>query len=147
VSDLVTPNTLRVRFVRCTSAHADIISIDTADASSMPGIKAVMMEALAEDLVIVDGQIVTTSFMDYAIPSAVEIPSFKLGHMTTPSPIIPGGMKGTGEAGVIGPPAAVIGAIENALGPDDPQFTTMPVTPQMICERLAQANHTETSTK
>ena len=81
-----------------------------------------------------DGQIITTTFMDYLIPSAVEVPNFRLGHMTTPSPIIPGGMKGTGEAGIIGPPAAIVAAIEDALGPAGPTFTSIPVSPQMIFE-------------
>ncbi len=97
------------------------------------GIAAALHEEIVYDT---DGQILTTGFMDYRIPSAVELPNFRLGHMTTPSPVIPGGMKGTGEAGVIGPPAAVIGAIEDALGPGGPTFTSIPVSPRMIFEAL-----------
>ena len=97
------------------------------------GIAAALHEEIVYDD---DGQILTTSFMDYRIPSAVELPSFRLGHMTTPSPIIPGGMKGTGEAGVLGPPAAIVGAIENALGLEGPTFTSTPVSPETIVRAL-----------
>jgi aerobic carbon-monoxide dehydrogenase large subunit len=97
------------------------------------GIAAALHEEIVYDT---DGQILTASFMDYRIPSAVELPNFRLGHMTTPSPIIPGGMKGTGEAGVIGPPAAIVAAIEDAIGPAGPIFTSMPVSPRMIVEAL-----------
>jgi aerobic carbon-monoxide dehydrogenase large subunit len=97
------------------------------------GIAAALHEEIVYDD---DGQILTTSFMDYRIPSAVELPNFRLGHMTTPSPVIPGGMKGTGEAGVIGPPAAIVGAIEDALGPAGPTFTSMPISPAMIIAAL-----------
>ncbi len=99
------------------------------------GIAAALHEEIIYDN---DGQIRTTNFLDYLIPSAVELPNFRLDHMTTPSPVIPGGMKGTGEAGVIGPAAAIVGAIEDALGPDGPKFTSIPVGPQAIFEALRE---------
>ena len=100
------------------------------------GIAAALHEEITYDA---DGQLQTANFMDYRIPSAVELPSFRLDHMTTPSPVIPGGMKGTGEAGIIGPPSAVISAIEDALGPDGPKFNSMPVSPEMIFEAAQRA--------
>lgn len=57
----------------------------------------------------------------------------------TPSPIIPGGMKGVGEAGVIAPPAAVVNAIEDALRPFGVKFTQTLLTPEVIVAALAQA--------
>jgi len=58
-----------------------------------------------------DGQPLFGSFMDYVLPTAAEVPRLRLEHQVTPSPIIPGGTKGVGEAGAIGSPAAVAAAI------------------------------------
>jgi carbon-monoxide dehydrogenase large subunit len=101
------------------------------------GIAAALMEELRYDA---DGQPLNANFMNFLIPSAVEVPNFRLDHMTTPSPIIPGGMKGIGEAGIIGPPAAVLGAIDDALAPFGvAAFLSTPVTPQQIFEALRAA--------
>ena len=97
------------------------------------GIAAALYEQLPYDEA---GQPQATNFMDYLVPSAVELPNFRLGHMTNPSPVIPGGMKGVGEAGVIGPPAAILNAIDDALRPFGVTFTDTPVTPQRIFEAL-----------
>lgn len=79
------------------------------------------------------------NFMSFLIPSAMEIPNFRLGHMTTESPVIPGGMKGIGEAGIIGAPAAVVSAIDDALRPFGAQpFLSTPVTPQQIFEAITR---------
>ena len=53
-----------------------------------------------------------------------------------PSPVIPGGMKGVGEAGIIGPPAAIVSAIEDALSDLNVRFTELPVTPQRVYEAV-----------
>ena len=98
------------------------------------GIAAALLEELQYDDA---GEPLTTSFADYLIPSAVELPNFHTEHMTTPSPIIPGGMKGVGEAGIIGPPAAIVNAIEDALGPDKFSFTKIPLTPQLLWREYA----------
>lgn len=89
--------------------------------------------ALHEELIYSDeGQPLFSTFMDYVLPTAVEIPRLRLDHLMTPSPIIPGGMKGVGEAGVIGSPAAVAGAIEDALAPFGVQVDELPMTPDRI---------------
>ena len=98
------------------------------------GIAAALYEQITYD---VAGQPLTTNMADYLIPSAVELPEFRLGHIINPSPVIPGGMKGVGEAGIIGPPAAMVNAIEDALRPYGVTFTETPVTPQRIHEALA----------
>jgi len=74
------------------------------------------------------GQLLTGSYMDYAMPRARNMPSlenFKLGFTCTPCPTNPMGMKGCGEAGAIGSPPAVINAITNAIGVRD---IAMPAT-------------------
>lgn len=83
-----------------------------------------------------NGQLVTASFMDYAIPRADDLPSFALDHVSVPTPNNPLGMKGCGEAGAIGAPAAVMNAVTDALGTED---ITMPATPEKVW-RAVQAN-------
>jgi len=75
------------------------------------------------------GQLLTASFMDYAMPRADDLPSFTLGHTTTPCTTNPLGMKGCGEAGAIGSPPALINAITDALGHEN---ISMPATPQKV---------------
>jgi carbon-monoxide dehydrogenase large subunit len=98
------------------------------------GIGAALFEELPYDA---DGQPLVTNLATFLMPSAVELPAFRLGHMTTPSTVIPGGMKGIGEAGIIGPPAAVVNAIDDALAHlGASPFLSIPVTPQRIWEAL-----------
>ena len=76
-----------------------------------------------------DGQLLTASYMDYCMPRADDLPSFKIGAIETPCPSNPLGIKGCGEAGAIASPPAVINAITDALGHED---VTMPATPQVV---------------
>ncbi|HVX75501.1 MAG TPA: xanthine dehydrogenase family protein molybdopterin-binding subunit [Bradyrhizobium sp.] len=87
-------------------------------------------QALLESAVYDDsGQPVTASFMDYAMPRADDLPSFKLSHTTTLCPGNPLGVKGCGEAGAIGSSAAVINAITDAIGHNRLE---MPATPDRV---------------
>jgi len=81
------------------------------------------------------GQLVTGSFMDYCIPRADDVPSFQVDTRETPCTHNPLGVKGCGEAGAIGAPAALINAITDALGVKD---ITMPATPQTVWRALQQ---------
>ena len=75
-------------------------------------------EALLEELVYDDeGQLLTATLMDYAVPRADAVPSLEIGHLETPSPLMPGGFKGMGEGGTIGAPAALANAVADALRP------------------------------
>jgi carbon-monoxide dehydrogenase large subunit len=76
-----------------------------------------------------NGQLVTASFMDYTMPRADDLPSFKLSHTTTLCPGNPLGIKGCGEAGAIGASAAVINAITDAIGNNRLE---MPATPDRV---------------
>jgi carbon-monoxide dehydrogenase large subunit len=79
------------------------------------------------------GQLLTGSYMDYCMPRAADVPSFKLGFTCTPCPTNPLGMKGCGEAGAIASPAAVMNAVTDALGVRD---VPMPATPQAVWKTL-----------
>src|SRR6201994_135846 len=76
-----------------------------------------------------NGQLVTASFMDYTMPRADDLPSFKLSPTTTLCPSNPLGVKGCGEAGAIGASAAVINAITDAIGNNKLE---MPATPDRV---------------
>src|SRR5436190_23270416 len=84
------------------------------------------------------GQLITGSFMDYCMPRATDVPSFKLGFTETKCPSNPLGMKGCGEAGAIAAPAAVMNAITDALGTEE---IAMPATPAAVW-RVLQKTHT-----
>jgi aerobic carbon-monoxide dehydrogenase large subunit len=87
-------------------------------------------QALLEHAVFdANGQPVTASFMDYTMPRADDLPSFKLSHTTTLCPGNPLGVKGCGEAGAIGASAAVINAITDAIGHNKLE---MPATPDRV---------------
>src|SRR4029078_10802793 len=77
------------------------------------------------------GQLITGSFMDYCMPRATDVPSFKLVFTETKCPSNPLGMKGCGEAGAIAAPAAVKNAVTDALGGRD---LPMPATAQVVGE-------------
>ena len=79
------------------------------------------------------GQLVTASYMDYAMPRAWDLPMFDVSTNETLCPGNPLGMKGCGEAGAIGSPPAVINAITDAIGNND---LTMPATPQKVWRAL-----------
>jgi carbon-monoxide dehydrogenase large subunit len=70
--------------------------------------------------------------MDYAMPRADDLPSFKISHTMTPCPSNPLGIKGCGEAGAIGSPPAVINAVVDALRDYGVTHVEMPATPAKI---------------
>jgi len=76
-----------------------------------------------------NGQLLTGSFMDYAMPRADDLPSYNVAMSNTPCPSNPLGVKGCGEAGAIAAPAALMNAITDALGHED---IIMPATPQAV---------------
>ncbi len=84
------------------------------------------------------GQLLTASYMDYTMPRAGDVPSYKLSTSSTPSPSNPLGIKGCGEAGAIGSPPAVINAITDAIGTED---ITMPATPNKVWAAIQAARH------
>ena len=99
------------------------------------GIGQALMEAAHHDS---DGQLLTASYMDYCMPRAEDVPSFKVDTIETPCPSNPLGVKGCGEAGAIASPAAVINAITDALGHED---VAMPATPQVVWRAAQKSKH------
>ncbi|MDD0816858.1 xanthine dehydrogenase family protein molybdopterin-binding subunit [Curvibacter sp. HBC28] len=85
------------------------------------------------------GQLLTGSFMDYAMPRADDFPEFKLGHVCTPCTHNPLGTKGCGEAGAIGSPPAVINAVLDALKPLGVKDLDMPASSARVWAAIQQA--------
>ena len=89
--------------------------------------------ALYEEMVYDEqGQLLTGSFMDYLVPTSMELPPLETVHLEFPSPRNPLGMKGLGEGGAISPPAAIANAIEDALQPFGVRITATPVSPARL---------------
>lgn len=95
---------------------------------TVQGIGGVLYEHLAYDE---DGNPLTTTFMDYLLPTSTEVPVIEYGHIETPSPG-PGGYKGVGEGGAIGAPPAVVNAVADALSPLGVEITRLPLTPAAV---------------
>ena len=91
------------------------------------GLGQAMLEACVYDPA--SGQLLTGSYLDYAMPRADDLPSFEVDHTVTPCTHNPLGVKGCGEAGAIGSPAAFINALTDALGVRD---IAMPATPERV---------------
>jgi carbon-monoxide dehydrogenase large subunit len=86
-------------------------------------------EALLEELVYdADGQLLTATLMDYALPKADNVPPLEIEHLETPSPLMPGGFKGMGEGGTIGSPAALANAVADAIA--SARVTRLPIRPE-----------------
>jgi aerobic carbon-monoxide dehydrogenase large subunit len=87
------------------------------------------------------GNPTTTTFMDYLLPTAAEVPDLEYGHVVTPG-TTPGGHKGLGEGGAIAAPAALMNAVRDALAPLGVSVTDQPLTPDRILELIEHAEHT-----
>ncbi|MGV3652933.1 MAG: xanthine dehydrogenase family protein molybdopterin-binding subunit, partial [Noviherbaspirillum sp.] len=83
-----------------------------------------------------DGQPLSVTFADYAVPSAQEIPRIDIIHMCTPSPFSEFGIKGMGEGGAIGPPAAIANADRAALAGMEVEVDRTPITPDYLLAQL-----------
>ncbi|MEZ5762846.1 MAG: xanthine dehydrogenase family protein molybdopterin-binding subunit [Xanthobacteraceae bacterium] len=128
----VDPGTGKTEFVNFVAADdfGRLINPMIVEGQVHGGLAQGIGQALLEGAVYDEnGQLVTASFMDYAMPRAEDLPSFKLSHTTTLCPGNPLGVKGCGEAGAIGASAAVINAITNAIGHEKIE---MPATPARV---------------
>jgi aerobic carbon-monoxide dehydrogenase large subunit len=96
---------------------------------AVQGIGGALVEALAYDA---DGQLLTGSLMDYALPIASDLPNLEVVHQQSPSPLNPLGVKGLGEGGAIAPPVAIANAVCDALAPFRAEFNSTPIRPEEI---------------
>ncbi|MCG0289383.1 xanthine dehydrogenase family protein molybdopterin-binding subunit [Streptomyces sp. PSAA01] len=97
------------------------------------GIAGALYEEVTYDAA---GEPSATSFMDYKVPTAQEIPEVSIHHLETPCAFTATGAKGAGEGGTIGAPAAVLNAVNDALRPTGTELDHTPITPQTVHRAL-----------
>jgi 2-furoyl-CoA dehydrogenase large subunit len=100
------------------------------------GIGAALFEEFAYDA---NGQLMTQSFLDYLMPSSHEVPAISVVKHCTPSPHTVFGQKGSGESGYLGAPAAISGAINDAVAGLDIRFEKLPIRMSAISDAIALA--------
>jgi len=124
----------------------DFISVDDCGVRISPmlvagqvhgGLAQGIAQALIEELVYgADGQLVTGTLMDYPVPHADDLPSFKTDQTVTPSPRNPMGAKGIGEAATIGATPAIVNAVVDALKSFGVRHLDMPLRPERVWQAL-----------
>ena len=92
------------------------------------GIGGALLEHVVYDP---EGQPLTTSLLDYLLPGAGDLPRLEVRHLEIPAPGSANGAKGVGEGGCLGPPAAIAGAVADALGVE---VTELPLTPERVLQ-------------
>lgn len=104
-----------------------------ADGQVRGGVAQGIANALLEEVIYAeDGNILTGTLADYALPTAAENPAIEIHHLETISPATATGAKGLGEGGAIGAPAAIANAITDALAPFGVEIAEIPATPPCI---------------
>jgi aerobic carbon-monoxide dehydrogenase large subunit len=96
---------------------------------TVQGIGTALYEEMPFDT---EGQPLASTMIDYLLPSSAEIPEIRVLHMETPSPYTEFGVKGIGEGGAVGPPAAVLSAVNDALHSLGVQLSNLPIRPRDI---------------
>jgi aerobic carbon-monoxide dehydrogenase large subunit len=100
------------------------------------GIGTALYEEIPYDAL---GQPLATTFADYMVPCAPEIPKARIVHLVTPARTTEYGVKGLGEGGAIAPPAVIANAIADAFADVRPDFNETPLTPRRVSEAVAAA--------
>jgi carbon-monoxide dehydrogenase large subunit len=136
----VDPDTGEVATVAYTAVDdCGVVLNDTIVAGQIHGgVAQGLGQALGEHVVyeLGTGQVLSGSFMDYAIPRADAVPSMRVIHHPVRCTTNPLGVKGTGEAGTTAAPPALVNAVESALSPDRPLALQMPLTPAKVWQAL-----------
>ena len=138
----VDPLTGDLRFVRYVVVHdcGVLINPTIVEGQIHGGVAQGIGGAFYERLHFDDsGQLINASFMDFLMPTAVEVPDIEIAHIETPSPLNPLGVKGVGEAGTIPVAALVAEAVEDALAPFGVRISEMPLSPTRIRELIEAA--------
>lgn len=124
-----------IKFLRYVAVDdcGKVINPMLVDGQVHGGIVQSIGQALYEEVVYDEqGQLITGTLMDYALPRAKHIPDFELDRTETPSPVNPLGVKGVGEAGTIGATPAIVGAVVDALAPFGVRHLDMPIKPEDV---------------
>ena len=129
---------LRVRQVVAVDDAGTIVNPLLAEGQVMGGAVQGLGAVVTEEVVYgPDGQPLGASFVEYGLPSAVEVPPIATAFVETPSPNNPLGAKGIGEGGAIGTPAAIANAVADALGGEVPD---LPLTAEKLWRALRESD-------
>ena len=138
----VDPETAEVKITRYVVVHdcGTVINPMVVEAQVQGGVAHGIGNAFYEQLIFDDnGQLMNASFMDYLLPTALDVPTVELAHIETPSPLNPLGTKGVGEAGAIPTGAAFAQAVEDALFGSGVEITEIPLSPSRLHELIVRA--------
>jgi carbon-monoxide dehydrogenase large subunit len=99
------------------------------------GVGIALMQQIAFDE---QGNCLSGSFMDYLVPTSMEVPDWELGATVTPSPHHPFGAKGVGESATVGAPPAIANAVVDALAHLGVTHIDIPITPEKVWNILRE---------
>lgn len=117
-----------------------VINPMVVEAQIQGGVAHGIGNAFYEQLIFDEGgQLMNASFMDYLLPTALDVPTVEMAHIETPSPLNPLGTKGVGEAGAIPTGALFAQAVEDALAGSGVEITEVPLSPNRLFELLRAA--------
>ena len=131
----VDPETGKVEFLKYAAVHDAGVLVNpmTLDGHIVGGLAQGLGTAMYEEFVYDDnGQLLSSSFMDYLIPTAMDVPRIDIDHQETPSPFTEYGIKGGGEGGRMMAPAVIASANEDGLEPRGVTVRELPVTEARI---------------
>jgi carbon-monoxide dehydrogenase large subunit len=138
----VDPETGEVKFRRYVAVDdcGNVINPMLVEGQVHGGIAQGIAQALYEEVVYDEnGQLLSGSLMDYAVPKAAMMPFMELDSTVTPTPVNPLGVKGVGEAGTIGSTPAVVNAVIDALAPFGVKHIDMPLRPEKVWRAIQEA--------
>lgn len=111
----------------------NIINPLTLDGQIQGGVAQGIGGAIFEDLIYdSNGELLSSTFIDYLLPTALDVPDVVIEHMVTPSPVTLGGYKGAAEGGCITPPYGLTNAVEDALTPLKAKMLKQPLSPENV---------------
>jgi aerobic carbon-monoxide dehydrogenase large subunit len=135
------PETMLVEIKRYVVVHdcGRVINPLILDGQIHGGVAQGIGNAFYEQLVFDEnGQLLNASFMDFLLPTASDVPRIEVGHVETPSPLNPLGIKGAGEAGAIPTGAVFAQAVENALAETGLEILEIPLSPNRLFELVSE---------
>ncbi|MDQ2742454.1 MAG: xanthine dehydrogenase family protein molybdopterin-binding subunit [Chloroflexota bacterium] len=137
----VDPATGQVKILRYVVVHdcGKVLNPLILDGQICGGVAQGIGNALYEEVLYdAGGQLMTTTYLDYLIPSMTEVPDIEVGHRETPSPFNPEGIKGAGEGGAIPVPAVIASAVDDALSIFGIHTNRVPITPAYLRSLLRE---------
>lgn len=139
----IDPDSMQIKIDKYIAIHdcGEVLNPLILDGQIHGGVAQGIGNAFFEELAFDDsGTILNASLMDYLLPTAMDMPRMEIGHLSTPSPLNPLGVKGAGEAGAIPVGPLYAQAIEDALSDLDLEINEIPLSPNRLWDLVQEAN-------